>query len=211
MAWFSRVTRFGDVHLVYGQEANMSCGIASVMMCVFKINKLKPGADAVTVEKDIYKKYESASGGQYKANKVGTAPQHLVTVLNGLNCGSWKWDKVAANDAPKRIIDVVGVSGLGPVVNVNPLIIGIDWEVKGAHWVVVDTVRMAFGTHYATVCDPWDTNVHIQSMTVGSPFVYEAGQGGFAVDFFGAHKGQTKPYAATKKGQTQKWGMIYRT
>jgi hypothetical protein len=54
MAWFSRFTRFGDMHLVYGQEANMSCGIASVMMCVFKINKLNPGATSVTVEQDIY-------------------------------------------------------------------------------------------------------------------------------------------------------------
>jgi hypothetical protein len=210
MGWFSRITRFGDVHLVYGQEANMSCGIASVMMCVFKINKLKPGADAVTVEKDIYKKYESASGGQYKPNKVGTGPLHLVTVLNGLNCGTWKWDKVAANDAPKRIIDVVGVSSLGPVVEVNPLIIGVDWDTGGAHWIVVDTVRNVFNTHYATICDPWDTNVHIQSLAVGSPFVYEAGKGGFSVDFFGGHKGQTSPYGAKDIGKTKTWGMIYR-
>ena len=65
MAWFTRLTRFGDAHLVYGQEANMSCGIASVMMCVFKVNKLKPGAASVTVEKDIYQKYSQALGSAY--------------------------------------------------------------------------------------------------------------------------------------------------
>ena len=62
MAWFTRLTRFGDVHLVYGQEAGMSCGIASVMMCAFKLNKLTPGATAVTIEKDIYQKYSTVMG-----------------------------------------------------------------------------------------------------------------------------------------------------
>jgi len=38
MAWFTRITRFGDVHLVYGQEHDRSCGLACIMMCVFKLN-----------------------------------------------------------------------------------------------------------------------------------------------------------------------------
>jgi hypothetical protein len=29
MAWLTRFTRFGDMHALYGQEAVMSCGIAS--------------------------------------------------------------------------------------------------------------------------------------------------------------------------------------
>src|SRR5437879_12918072 len=103
MAWFTRFTRFGDLHLVYGQEANMSCGIASVMMCVFKINKLKPGADAVTVETDIYKKYEAAMGGgcHYDPTKIGTYPEKLATILNSFTDGNWKWHQTPVNHVPQ--------------------------------------------------------------------------------------------------------------
>ena len=90
MAWFSRFTRFGDMHLVYGQEANMSCGIASVMMCVFKINKLRPDRKALTLEKNITKKYETKLGSKYDSEKVGTYPQHLATILGEFTKTSWK-------------------------------------------------------------------------------------------------------------------------
>jgi len=132
MAWFTRVTRFGDMHLVYGQEANMSCGIASVIMCVFKINKLRPGAQAVHVEKEIYDKYSAASGGAYKPEKVGTRPEHLVTVLDSLNCGKWQWSAVPSASASQRIIEEVGISGLGPTLTVDPVIVGITGT-RGAH------------------------------------------------------------------------------
>src|SRR5438270_9102441 len=106
MAWFSRFTRFGDMHLVYGQEANMSCGIASVMMCVFKLNKLKPGSTSVTVEQDIYKKYEDTMGGTaYEAEKVGTYPTNLATVLNEFTDGNWRWHQTPVNDVPKKLVD----------------------------------------------------------------------------------------------------------
>jgi hypothetical protein len=212
MAWFSRFTRFGDVHLVYGQEANMSCGIASVMMCVFKINKLEPGTTSVTVEKEIYKKYEAAMKSAYSPETVGTYPQHLATVLNGFTKGNWRWHQTPVNDVPQVLIDRVGVtSGLGPTVDVNPVILGVDWDLGGAHWVVVDTVREWFGSQYATICDPWDTNVHIQKFTTGGPFFYDAASGGFTIDFWGTHKGQTKPYQGNAaKGQVKTWGMIYR-
>jgi hypothetical protein len=193
----------------------MSCGIASVMMCAFKINKIAPGKTAVHVEKDIYKKYQAASGNPYNstvAESTGTGPWNLVAVLNQLNCGSWTWDKVAPNKASTKIIDTVGVTtGFGPTVNVNPIIVGVDWDRGGAHWVVIDTVREFLGSHYATVCDPWDTNVHVQKLKKGDPFVYEAGQAGFAVDFWGSHKGQSSPYASSKRGQVKIWGIIHRT
>jgi hypothetical protein len=211
MAWFSRFTRFGDVHLVYGQEANMSCGIASVMMCIFKINKLKANSTAVTVEKDIYKKYEAALGGTYQPEKVGTYPQHLASVLNSFTKGNWRWHKTPPTDVPQKLIDVVGITeGLGPTVDVNPVILGVDWDSGGAHWVVVDTLREFMGSTYATICDPWDTNVHIQKMAVGGPFFYDAGSGGFMIDFGGTNKGKESPYDNSSKGQVKTWGMIYR-
>jgi hypothetical protein len=127
VAWFTRLTRFGDVHLVYGQEANMSCGIASVMMCVFKVNKLKPGSASVTVEKDIYKKYAQALGSTYTPETTGTYPQHLATVLNSFTTGTWRWHNYSPNDVPQKLIDKVGVSaGVGALVNVEPVILGVD-------------------------------------------------------------------------------------
>ena len=208
MAWFSRFTRFGDMHLVYGQEAKMSCGIASIMMCVFKINKLKPGATAVHVEADIYKKYEKASGAAYQPNKRGTHPTHIITVLNQLTSGTWAWHKVPAADAGKRIIDVVGVTGgVGPILTVNPMIVGIDWDKGGAHWAVIDTVREFAGSKYATVCDPWDANVHVTPASAGSAFTYDANQAGFSVDFGGTHY----DYKPGARGKVDTWGMIYRT
>lgn len=212
MAWFSRFTRFGDMHLVYGQEANMSCGIASVMMCIFKINKLKPGKTAVTVEKAIYKKYEAAMGSAYAPETVGTYPNHLAAVLNSFTKGNWRWHQTPVNDVPQVLIDQVGVTtGLGPTVQVNPVILGVDWDLGGAHWVVVDTVREPLGTKYATICDPWDTNVHIQEIKTGGPFVYDAAQGGFMINLWGTHKGEKNPYVGNAaKGQVKTWGMIYR-
>ncbi len=211
MAWFMRVTRFGDVHLVYGQQANMSCGIASLMMCVFKINKLTPGAQALHVEKDIYDKYATASGAAYQPEQRGTHPNHLVTVLNQLDCGAWTWHSLPGVAATQKILAVVDQSsGLGPTVAVNPLILGVDWNFGGAHWVVIDTIREFGGKRYATICDPWDANVHVQPIEAGEPFVYEAGQGGLAVDFWGSHKGAAEPHARGLKGTVVNWGLICR-
>jgi hypothetical protein len=210
MAWFTRFTRFGDVHLVYGQEAGNSCGIASIMMCVFKINKLTPGSTAVTVEKDIYKKYEAAMGGGYvyTPETVGTYPEKLATILNSFTTGNWKWHQTPVNDVGQVLTDQVGVRGMfGPSLDVNPVILGVDWDTTGAHWVVVDTIRDVLGTRYATVCDPWDSNVHMQKFATGSPFVYDPNSGGFTIDFWGKHKDYTSNSA---KGQVKTWGMIYR-
>ena len=211
MAWFSRITRFGDLHLVYGQEEDMSCGIASVMMCVFKINKLTSGAKAVLVEKEIYDKYSSASGAKYQPHTKGTHPTHLVSVLNQLNCGTWKWHSLSGTAASRKILDTVGkTTGLGPTVNCNPLIVGVDWDAGGAHWIVIDTIREFGGTKYATICDPWDTNVHIQSISAGAAFEYDAGKGGAMFNLWGTHKGVTSPYAATSHGAVKNWGLICR-
>jgi len=210
--WFTRFTRFGDVHLVYGQQDNMSCGLASVMMCVFKLNKLSPGATALTTENDICARYTAALGDpSYNPAATGTWPRHLATVLNQFTAGNWRWHRPPINTVGTRLASKVGVTnGVGPTVNVEPVIIGVSWNRGGAHWVVVDTVRDFMGTKYATICDPWDTNVHIQSFTPGQPFLYNAGNGGISVDFGGTHKGQTKPYGANSNGQIQIWGMICR-
>lgn len=213
MAWFTRITRFGDVQLVYGQEANMSCGLASVMMCVFKINKLTPGRTSVTVEKDITQLYTNALGTAYSSQTTGTYPQHLATIMNKYTSGTWRWHNTAPNDVAATLAKKVGVSGaFGPIVNVEPVIIGVDWDLGGAHWIVVDTIRDVLGKRYATVCDPWDANVHMQALSTTGPFVYNAANGGFMMDFWGNKpKGLDQPYqGAAAKGQVKNWGLIYR-
>jgi hypothetical protein len=213
VAWFTRLTRFGDVHLVYGQEANMSCGIASVMMCVFKINKLTPGSTSVTVEKDIYQKYSQVMGSGYLPETQGTYPQYLATVLNSFTSGNWAWRTYGPTDVPQKLLDKVRVTtGIGAVLTVEPVILGVDWDQGGAHWIVVDTIRDLFDNHYATVCDPWDANVHMQRFETGSPFYYDAASGGFMMNISGiAPKGKAKPYqGVAAKGQVKNWGMICR-
>ena len=212
MAWFSRFTRFGDMHLVYGQEANMTCGIASLMMCVFKINKLQPGSTSVTVEKDICNKYAAANGSTYSPDAEGTYPQALAKVLNGFTSGNWQWHQTQVGDVAGVLVDKVGVTaGLGPTVAVNPVILGVDWDTGGSHWVVVDTIRTMFDAKYATICDPWDTNVHMQKFSANSPFIYDAASGGFMINLWGANKGGSQPYQGNSaRGQVKAWGMIYR-
>ena len=98
MAWFTRFTRFGDDHLVYAQEADNYCGIACVMMCVFKINKLRPGATAVTQEQEIYRVYDRHFQRMAPAQRNGTPYDGsiytyagiLAATLNDLNCGTWE-------------------------------------------------------------------------------------------------------------------------
>lgn len=213
MAWFTRFTRFGDVHIVYGQEAGMSCGLASVMMCVFKVNKLEPGKTAVTVEEDIRKKYQAQLGTAYNSEQVGTYPQHLATILTSLTPGTWRWHNLSGTAVVPKLISKVGVtSGLGPVATVEPVIIGVDWDLGGAHWIVIDTIRQPLFSQYATVCDPWDANVHMQEIKSGSPFTYDAGSGGFMINAWDTSiaEGRKQKYDNTSKGMVKNWGMICR-
>lgn len=213
MAWFTRLTRFGDMHIVYGQEHGKSCGLAAVMMCVFKINKLTPGRAALTTEDEICKMYEAQLGSAYNSEQRGTHPKHLATILTSFTPGTWRWHELQAGDVTAKLISKVGVTtGIGPVATVEPVILGVDWDLGGAHWVVVDTIRESFSAKYATINDPWDTNVHIQAINDTGPFVYKAGEGGFSINGWGSSIAEIRKreYANTKSGMVKKWGMICR-
>lgn len=208
MAWFTRFTRFGDMHFVYGQEHDMTCGLASVLMCVMKINKIAPGRTALRYESEVIRLYSSWLGQAYTGDQVGTYPQGLVSVLNQLNCGRWTSQQLSPTAAAQKIIDTVGSeSGLGPTVEVNPVIIGVNWDGSTAsHWVVIDTVRSFLGRQYATVCDPWDADVHVTAIQGGSEFVYDA-HPVISFDVWG----QRKSYSGDSIGRIRSWPMIYRT
>ena len=107
------------------------------------------------------------------------------------------------------IADKIGVRGmLGPAISVKPAMVGITWSDGSGHWVVIDTVRKVFGDLVATVCDPWDTNVHMQDFTRGGVFAYRPGDGGLTLSI-GSHKGQANPYGKTTSGIAD--AIIYKT
>jgi hypothetical protein len=177
MAWFTRFTRFGDVHLVYAQEKGCSCGIASVLMTVFKVNKFVPGHKALHKEKEIYKVYGRVSHTRYDGTSYSYA-NYLASTLNKLRCGHWVAQDLGSAGVSKAIVNACGkeIVGLGPIVNAvrhrYPIIVLVGWNHGGAHFVVVDTVNDLFGKLYASVCDPWDGDVHITPLQVGHPFHY---------------------------------------
>lgn len=210
MAWFTRFSRFGDIHFVYGQERENTCGPSSVMMCVMKINKLAPGKTALYMEEQVRNAYGNWQGADYNGRDYGTYPEGLVDILNNMNCGRWTHSMVAANAASQRIVDLVGSQSAlsGPSVNVNPIILGVNWDgSQSSHWIVIDTVRTLAGSHWATVCDPADANVHVQSFKPGQEFVYNATTA-IGVDFWGSR--DANAYRGGATGRIRDWPFIYR-
>lgn len=209
MAWFTRFSRFGDIHFVYGQERENTCGPSSVMMCVAKINKIAPGKTAVYLEEQIRNMYGAWQNAPYNGRDYGTYPAGLVDILNNLNCGRWTHTMVPAAQSASKIIELVGSSSAfsGPVVKVKPIIVGVNWDGStSSHWIVIDTVRTVFGSTYATVCDPADADVHVQKITAGQPFVYEANTA-ISFDFWGQR--DANAYAGGATGRVKDWPMIH--
>jgi hypothetical protein len=208
MAWFTRFTRFGDMHFVFGQEEGMTCGPSAALMCYTKLKKLAPSAPLYADTHPFQKLYEKWLGTSYDGIKDGTWPEGLVYILNSQGCGNWRKDLYAPNDAVQAIEYFVGTrEGLGPTIDVSPVIVGVNWDGSTAsHWVCIDTVRSFLGSTYATICDPWDADVHVQSMTRGKPFVYTAAEQ-FHVDFWGSHFKYEQP----STGRVREWPIIHLT
>lgn len=194
MAWFSRFNRFGDMHWVFGQENTIACGVACTIMAVFKIHKIRPGTKAVYTEEQIIKLAEKMFG----PNPLGAAGlnnDQLKQLLNApeLKMPGWDIHTIDPKAVPQTIIDKVGVTKrMGPVVNVTPMILGIDWSGGGGHWVLVDTVREFMGKRYATVCDPWDANVHMVPISKDNTFEY-TGKNVVGFDFWGKRHNYDSP------------------
>ena len=208
MAWFTRISRFGDVHFVFGQEQGMTCGVASALMCYTKINKLSPTAVMYSTTQRFKELYETWSGSPYDGATTGTWPDGLVYALNQMNCGRWTKTSASGNTAVDTITSLVGtVSGFGPTVFVNPIIVGVNWDGSTAsHWVVIDTIRSVLLFSYATVCDPWDAGLHVQRIRSGQNFVYEAGDT-MQFNFSGSHFTYSQP----STGRVSVWPIIHRT
>ena len=167
MGWFTRFTRFGDMHLVYSQEGVNACGIACVRMVTFKVNKLTPGRSALHSETELDQVYSKVSNTSYDGTAY-TYANHLATTLGQLCSGTWSASDVGSAGVSEAIFDSVVRRG-------DPLIVLVGWSGgAGAHFVVVDTVRQWGSQLYASVCDPWDGDVHVTRFARGSPFAYTA-------------------------------------
>jgi hypothetical protein len=199
MAWFVRFTRFLDAHLVYAQEANQSCGIACALMVAFKINKLSPGQRALYMEKEVYRVFDQATGTTGYDGTKGTDSGDLAKALNKLgSIGQWRYDQLTPSQVPQAVVDSVGADFLGPVIDTSqrgrwPIILGLDWTGGGGHWVVVDTVNHIAGNYYASVCDPWDGDVHVTKMEIGKRFDYTGAPVPFSWDLGGTRHDYNTP------------------
>lgn len=223
-SWFLRFDRFGDTHAVAAQNKDQSCALASIKMIVFKINKLKPGKAALTLEKDIEKIYMQEAGeASHDFDAQGSQRNVQEKVLNRLGVGRWKWEQPVASKIPKLLIDAVGEEylGAGPIINTirhnYPAIIGCSWSGGGGHALCVDTITTipGIGT-YAAICDPWDADVHIQKIEIGQPITYVPTKG-IGFNLWGDTKDATDREAHAKANQAMPapptgtiTGIIYR-
>jgi hypothetical protein len=163
-SWFVRLTRFGSTHLVRGQEAPASCGINCVMMAVCRMNKWKLIADGNNVEQLVYPKYD--------ASYVGTSYTYtgkLAALLNKLGIGEWESVNVGEAGVAQALIDSAAFLQLSSV----PVIVHVEWNNHNGHFVLVDYTYNVFGAQYATVCDPWDSHVHVTRLTKGGTTQYD--------------------------------------
>ena len=181
-SWFFRVDRFADVHMVAAQNKDQSCALASIKMVYFKVKKLHPGAPSMITERRLEALYKTkARESQHDFDQAGSNPKVMVDVLNGMGLGTWAVEWPPVTGVGGRIAQLVGVDqfGLG-ITGINaltrnyPVILACYWTGGGGHAIVVDTVTKvpAMGT-YATICDPWDANVHFERIDSGKPFTYK--------------------------------------
>jgi hypothetical protein len=180
MGWHTRFTRFGDVHMVFSQEGDNACGIACVRMVLYKVNKLSWGKSALTSEHALYNVYGNVSGVAYDGSAY-TYANHLATVLTRLTANNWMSEQLTATEVSQKLVDMVAVDVVGgSLINTltrgDPMILLVGWNNSCAHFVVVDTInRLPLGKQlYASVCDPWDGDVHITPLAVAQPFTYLA-------------------------------------
>jgi|GEM_PF-1371995 len=173
MAWFTRVSRFGDVHAVFGQEHYYTCGVACVIMAAFKVHGIRPNTRAFFSEEQILAKARALGMRDDDATR-GFKANEIVQLLNDddLRMPGWRYTIFDADLIPRKIAEKVGVTHrIGPILSVNPVIVDIRWfsDRKQGHALLVDSVRSVFGKTYATVCDPSDAHVHVIELEEAIP------------------------------------------
>ena len=215
MGWSLRSSRNG-VHVVYGQKAERSCGIACIVMVNFKLKKWQlaaavsaapagllaaaPGtiaalSGAVKSEEEVDAAYAKVTGHPYLGN-TDTFATILPLVLNKLDIGRWVGKCIPFDKLADTIIDRT----LTP-----PFITLVRWRSGGGHFVVCDNVVSWGKQVFADFCDPWDAAVRTLPLSRGQDdIVYQA------QDQPGLELGQThKTYSSNKTGDMNGW-IVYR-
>jgi hypothetical protein len=196
-SWFFRIDRFADTHLVAAQNKKQSCGLAAVKMVIFKVNKLRPGAAAFSLESEIAQRYQALAGETaHDFDVKGSGPNIIVKVLNSFGIGSWTLEAPPINQVGAKIAQYVGVdrfglgiTGINAITRRSPVILACYWSTGGGHAIVVDTVtETPFVGTLATICDPWDADIHFEKIEAGKPFTYTP-KAAVGVNFWGAVKG----------------------
>ena len=134
LGWFIRSSRNG-LHMVYGQQASNSCGIACVMMVNFKMKKWQLAAalttapaggaavpaigfniaSAIKLESQVDAAYAKATGKPYDGSTDTRATQ-LPKVLNNLGIGEWIAECYTGGNLADKIISYAGTgAGAAPV------------------------------------------------------------------------------------------------
>jgi len=177
--------------MVYGQEAENSCGMACMMMVNFKMKKglmmagmaagsamsvvpvlgslVGPSLSeaafraAVKTEKEVYKAYTKVTGSPYDGSTYSDCT-YFPQVLNDLYLGNWETVFVG-QDGMSGAIKAATDRGA-------PCIGLVNWDGGGGHFVVIDETHLG----YACVNDPWDAQVHVTKLSGNSPLRYNAGK-----------------------------------
>lgn len=215
MTWFTRIDRFGDTHLCFAQSDTDSCGLACSKMIVFKVNKLRPGASALTTEskvETIYKKYDATA---VHVGSEGVFFDLMHKVLNELNIGTWAHAAPGNQDIPAFLTkhlppDTFGLGLVNTITRKPPMMLKVQWGGGAAHAVVVDTITRIPGssTLYAAICDPGDGDVHITGFEIGQQINYRGRQVTYSVNVWGTPK---HSYAAGTEIQGVVTEVVYCT
>jgi hypothetical protein len=221
MSWYIRFTRYASAHMVYAQEKQNSCGIASMMMVNFKIKKAAMmggfaaaaavssvpligktvGASmaqaaldyAVKSEPYVYAEYTKVTGSPYDGSTFTDCLNHPA-VLRNLGCGEWEAHWAGPAGMAKACKDAVDKGA--------PCIVRVEWPNGDGHFVVVDERH---GSNII-VCDPWDGEVRIVKATDGAQVDYDAGAYVWSFSVGGKRYGGTdSPYKKTDKGYFSGW------
>jgi hypothetical protein len=198
MGWFTRFDRFGDAHICFSQADPMSCGLASIKMVIFKVNKLRPGHDALATEaaiEKIYKKYDNVPD---KIGDIGVIFPKLADALNEFGIGNWKSATPPQGQMTEFLVDKlapdkVGLGLINTAMRGYPIILKVEWPSSGAgiaggaHAVVLDTINKIpiVDAWWGSICDPADGDVHITRMRKNAVLNYVGKAVKFSKNLFG--------------------------
>lgn len=206
MSWFVRITRFGSVHMVRSQDQSNSCAMSSVIMINFKMKKgamfagLAAGSAvsvsgipfgsyightlsgaavnyAVKSEAEVDKLYENVKGASHDFEKNGAKPSFLPPIMTALGLGQWETVNVGEAGLAQAVIDATADG--------TPVLIACVWDAGGGHALVIDEVHTFLGSTYFCVCDPWDGELRVLSVTPGQTVRYDGSDKPISITFGG--------------------------